>query len=105
MTDFNFTEAHVIQACFIRARTQGLSAETTMISDGHIYKHVWTPVVNEELSCRIKDGVAFIKSGIIVGHVQVGSQLPVTYSYTEEVMLCAKLQIYDIIPATRLRAT
>ena len=37
---------------------------------------IWTPVVNEELSCRREEGnisdsyaVAFIKSGIIAGHV------------------------------------
>ena len=60
--------------------------------------------MNEEWSCRIKGGgVAFIKSDIIVGQVHVGSQLPVTYSYREEVMLCAKLQIHGIIPATRPR--
>ena len=42
----------------------------------HIYKDIWTPVVDEELSCRREEGnisdpyaVAFIKSGVIVGHV------------------------------------
>ena len=42
----------------------------------HIYKDIWTPVVDEELSCRREEGnisdphaVAFIKSGVIIGHV------------------------------------
>ena len=48
----------------------------SFIRGHHIYKDVWTPVVNEELSCRREEGnisdpyaVAFIKSGVIVGHV------------------------------------
>ena len=42
----------------------------------HIYKDVWTPVVDEGLNCRREEGnisdpyaVAVIKSGNIVGHV------------------------------------
>ena len=86
-TDFNFMEAYAIKARFTCTRTHGLSAETATISDDnfklescirghHIYKDVWTPVMNEELSCRREEGnyfdsyaVAFIKFGVIVGHV------------------------------------
>ena len=42
----------------------------------HVYKDVWTPVVDEELNCRREEGnisdpyaVATVKSGNIVGHV------------------------------------
>ena len=46
------------------------------ICGNHMYKDIWTPVVTEKLSCRRQEGnildpyaVAFIKCGVIVGHV------------------------------------
>ena len=87
--DFNFTVAHIHEAAarssgkgaaYVRIRfTRGVSAEMATISDDVLnWKavFVWTPVVNEELSCRREEGnasdsyaVAFIKSGVIVGHM------------------------------------
>ena len=41
-----------------------------------VYKDIWTPVLNKELSCRRKEGnisnpyaVAFIESSVIKGHM------------------------------------
>ena len=66
-------------------------------------------IVNEELSCRREEGnildpyvVTFVKSDVIVGHVR--SQLPVTYSCSEEVLLCAKLHFHSVIPEICLKA-
>ena len=48
----------------------------------HIYKDVWTPVVDEGLNCRREEGnisdpyaVAIIKSGNVVGHVRMPRQI------------------------------
>ena len=68
-------------------RTRGQSAEMATILSNcfelkscicghHICKNIWTPVVDEEMSCRREKGnvsdsytVAFIKYDVIVGHV------------------------------------
>ena len=53
---------------FTCARTRGQSAEmATILADcfelescicgHHIYKDIWTPVVDEELSCRREEGM------------------------------------------------
>ena len=55
----------------------GMSFELdSCIRGHHIYKDVWTPVVDEGLNCRREEGnisdpyvVAAIKSGSVVGHV------------------------------------
>ena len=46
------------------------------IREHHVYKDVWTPVVDKELNCRREEGnisdqyaVATVKSGNIVGHM------------------------------------
>lgn len=71
------THLKIYMACFNTCEyTQiDLFRLESCIHGHHIYKDVWTPVVDEQLNCRREEGnisdpyaVATVKSGNIVGH-------------------------------------
>ena len=77
----------------------------------HIYKDVWTPVVDKVLNCRREEGnisnpyaVAAIKSGNIIGHMPRRIPAACNLFIQKGVLLYAKLLAHDVIPVICLRA-